>query len=153
MSGQIGQELWVKTFRVMIEETFEKVEGIYLDQKTSLFETLAKISAEEASRPLREGGPTIAGHVEHARFYLGVMRDYMQGMWYEKVDWKGSWHVTGVTPAEWEELQGKLRDMYREVAAVMDSFVDWNDERKLGGAMGVLAHTAYHLGAIRGGRG
>jgi hypothetical protein len=37
---------------VALEETFENVHGIYLDGATSLFETLATISAEEASVPV-----------------------------------------------------------------------------------------------------
>ncbi len=36
----------------MFDETFEQVQGMYLDKGTSLFETLATVTAEEASRPV-----------------------------------------------------------------------------------------------------
>ncbi len=153
ISEGIRREVFEGALRALLTETFDKVEGIYLDRGTSLFETLADISAEEASKPMREGGPTVAGHVEHMRFYLATARDYMQGIWYEKLDWKESWKVTSVTPAQWRDLQVRLREVYEEVLRVMAGFSDWNDERKVGGAIGLIAHTAYHLGAIRGRRG
>ena len=31
----------------------------------------------------------------------------------------------------------------------ISEFTDWNDDKRLGGALAVIAHTAYHLGAVR----
>ena len=47
--GVIQSEHFTKAILMLLEETFEKVEGFYLDKNTSMFETLAGISAEEAS--------------------------------------------------------------------------------------------------------
>ena len=61
----------------LVEETFEKVDGYFLDKGTSFFETLDRIGAAEASKR-RAGFPeTIAGHVYHVVFYIRVLREYI----------------------------------------------------------------------------
>lgn len=149
MSQQIDNEMYTKLLHTLLEETFDKVEGIYLDGGTSMFETLDNISAEAASRPITPDGTTIASQVGHVEFYLGVMESYMRGGWSERIDWQGSWKPKTVTEDEWAALRKKLRETHDRVIKLITSFDDWNDERKLGGALGVIVHTAYHLGAIR----
>lgn len=149
MSQQIDNEMYTKLLHTLLEETFDKVEGIYLDGGTSMFETLETINAETASRPITPDGTTIASQVGHVEFYLGVMESYMQGGWSERIDWQGSWKPKTVTADEWAALGKKLRETHDRVIKLINSFDDWNDERKLGGALGVIVHTAYHLGAIR----
>ena len=149
MTQQVSHETFTGLLNMLLEETFSKVEGIYLDGGTSLFETLDTVSAGAASRPITPDGTTIASQVGHVRFYLTVMEDYIQGKWYEKVDWQGSWKPKTVTPEEWDALKQDLRDTHERVVDLIKSFDEWNDERKLGGALGILTHTAYHLGAIR----
>ncbi|MEW6051555.1 MAG: DinB family protein [Candidatus Zixiibacteriota bacterium] len=149
MAENVANELITRQIFPILQETFEKVEGIYLDRGTSLCETLDTLSAAEASRPTTPGGTSIAGHVEHIRFYLRVMNDYMDGKFYEKLDWKQSWLVHTVSEQEWTELRQRVRDDYRGLLAHLQSFPDWNDERRLGGVIAVVAHTAFHIGAIR----
>ena len=62
-------------FRFALIETFENVHGI-LDKGTSLFETLAQISADQASQPMGNCA-TIAAHVAHTRYYMDVLEDRM----------------------------------------------------------------------------
>ena len=149
MAMAIKHELFTTTLLALIEESFEKVAGIYLDRGTSLFETMAGLSADEASRPVTETGTTIAAHVEHLRFYLRVMENYMDGQSADGLDWKQSWLRITVTPEEWDSLRRQLRDDHTRLMAHLKRFDDWNDERRIGGALGIVAHTAYHLGAIR----
>ena len=52
MSAQIQTEHFTSAICTLLDETFDNVQGIYLDKGTSLFETLATISAEEASLPV-----------------------------------------------------------------------------------------------------
>ena len=47
MTQQISAELFTTNLYALLTETFESVQGIYLDGGTSLFETLADITAEE----------------------------------------------------------------------------------------------------------
>jgi hypothetical protein len=45
-----------------------------------------------------------------------------------------------------------LKDAVARAKAFMETFDQWN-ERYLGGAIAIIAHTAYHLGEIRQGIG
>ena len=72
MPNQIPTSEVAAGFRFLLEETFESVHGAYLDPGTSLFETLATISASQASQPMGDCA-TIAAHVAHVHYYLGVL--------------------------------------------------------------------------------
>ena len=73
----------------------------------------------------------------------------MDGKWSDKVDWKQSWLRKNVTEREWTEIQAQLKTEYRQLQGHLKGFADWNDDRKLGGSLAIIVHTAYHLGAIR----
>lgn len=132
------------------EETFESVQGIYLDRGTSLFETLAGIDAATASRPVSATCATLAAQVDHVRFYLDVLYGYMTGNPPEKVDWKEIWRtVSAVTPDEWAAINARLHESHQRVLAMVRGFETWDGENDISGALAVLIHTAYHLGEIR----
>lgn len=131
-----------------LEETFEQVHGIYLDKETSIFETLATISAAEASRPTSGSCATIAAHVAHMTYYIEILLKVIDGEKPE-TDWDHIWNtVHTVTPEEWTASQNALRDAYQQVRSVAAD-TTWQDERQIGGALGLVAHNAYHLGEIR----
>ena len=89
-------------FRFLLTETFESVQGAYLDKGTSLFETLAEISAAQASQPMGNCA-TIAAHVAHTRYYLEVLEDRMFGRDLSTVNWEQIWdEVSAVDQTEWE---------------------------------------------------
>ena len=132
----------------LLDETFEQVHGIYLDKGTSLFETLATISAEEASRPVGGRCATLAAQVEHVRFYLEVLESHMLKQGMGKVDWGEIWRtVHAVTPAEWAASQERLQTTYQRVRAAMQTLT-W-DEDDIGNTLAIVVHTAHHLGEIR----
>src|SRR5690242_20206356 len=149
MAQQIALELFTNELFPLLEETFERVNGIYLDKGTSLLETLDTISAEEASRPVSARCASIAGQVEHVRFYIQVLQDYMQQKEVGKIDWAASWYLKTVTPEEWDALRQRLRAAYARVVALARSIDTWQGENELGGALAIVVHTAYHLGEIR----
>lgn len=133
----------------ILGETFEQVRGIYLDRGTSLFETLATISAEEASQPVGASCATLAAQVAHVRFYIDVLEQYLLGTPPEKVDWGEIWRtVSAVTPGEWEASKASLRASYERVLAAMKAVEAW-DADKFGDGLAIAVHTAYHLGEIR----
>src|SRR5262245_66522402 len=109
MTRQIATERFTKDLFELFDETFERVQGIYLDKGTSLFETLETITAEEASRPVSARCASIAGQVEHVRFYLQVLQDYMQQKEVGKIDWEASWYLKTVTPEQWDALKQRLQ--------------------------------------------
>lgn len=141
--AQLSQEL-----HELFGETFEQVHGRYLDRGTSLMETLATITAEEASRPVGACA-SLAAQVEHTRFYLDICTRYGRGEQVGKIDWDATWALTGVTAEEWEALKERLRAAYRELLAVLDTPQTWDHPDALGGALNALVHTAFHLGQIR----
>jgi hypothetical protein len=149
MPTQTATERFASTIFAVLDETFEHVHGIYLDRGTSLFETLDTITAEEASRPVSARCASIAGQVEHVRFYLQVLHDYMQQKAVGDIDWQASWHLKTVTPAEWDALKQRLRATHEGVLALMKSFDAWDGENEMDGALAIAVHTAYHLGEIR----
>jgi hypothetical protein len=134
----------------IFDETFEHVRGIYLDPGTSLFETLATISAAEASRPVSIRCASLAAQVAHVRFYIDTLSTYMRGENPGKVDWGEIWRtVEAVTPEQWAESQRQLKTSYQALRELMTTFTTWEGENEIAGALAVLAHTAYHLGEIR----
>jgi len=150
MSDQAAIELFKKELFECLEETFERVRGIYLDRRTSLFETLEGVSAEEASRPACDGCATVAAQVEHVRFYLDVLHDAMRKEEVTRVAWQDIWQrVREVTPEEWEGQKRDLRESYRRVLGTLRGFDRWQGEYGIAGSLAILAHTAYHLGGIR----
>lgn len=150
MSDQSAIELFKKELFKCLEETFQGVRGVYLDKGTSLFETLESVSAEDASRPAIENGATVAAHVEHVRFYLDVLNDVMRKEEVTKVDWREIWqNVQAVTPEEWEGHKRRLRESYERVLNTLKNYDKWEGEYGISGSLGILAHTAYHLGGIR----
>ena len=149
MPSNISGELFKSNIDALLDETFRDVKGIYLDRGTSLTETLSAVSAEEASRPTVEGGTTVAGHVDHIRFYLRVLKDYMDSKPTGNIDWSQSWLRKGVTKGEWEILRRQIGEDFQNLHSRLAKFTDWNDDKRLGGALAIIAHTAFHLGAIR----
>ena len=57
--------------------------------------------------------------------------------------------VGPAAPAEWAAIQGELRASYDRIKLLVQETTAWPSEREIGGAIGIIAHTAYHLGEIR----
>ena len=119
MGNQIAITDVAEGFRFALTETFESVRGMYLDKGTSLFETLAGISAEQASMPISDNCATIAAQVDHTRFYLDVMheslvkREYVQGS-----DWAHIWNtVSTVDEIQRQAIVNNLRASYDQEVA------------------------------------
>jgi hypothetical protein len=150
MPTPIQPEHFTQALLFLLEETFDHVHGIYLDKGSSLFETLATISAEEASIPVGGRCATLAAQVKHVAFYLDVLAENVRTQEFEPVDWDRIWRETStVTPEEWESIKASLRQSQDRVKRVINDTAEWPTDRHIGGAIGMIAHTAYHLGEIR----
>lgn len=151
MSVQIPLERFKPTLLELIDETFSQVHGMYLDKGTTLYETLEGVTAEEASRSASPQTATIAAQVEHVRFYLDVLEEIIRTRNYEKkYNWREIWEtVRDVTPDQWDDLKRRLRESHARVMTTINSFENWDGPFDIGGAMSIVAHTAYHLGGIR----
>jgi hypothetical protein len=150
MSTQIPLEHLTKPLLECLDEVFNQGHGYFLDKGTSLFPTLNEVSAAEASQAAAMNGATVAAHVAHAAFYLDVLDDIIRSKQITKVNWREIWEtVSSVTPEEWDTERERLKQSYDRVLATINSFDKWEGEYDIGGTISVLAHTAYHLGAVR----
>src|SRR5215213_11248363 len=150
LSAQISVKHFKKALLACLDETFSNVRGIYLDSGTTLYETLAGVSAEEASRAISPKSATIAAQVEHIRFYLDVLDDYMRTHVDKTNNWGEIWEtISAVTPDEWEDIKRRLRESHDRVMATINSFEKWDGKYDIAGALSLLVHTAYHLGGNR----
>jgi len=148
MAEMMQTKFLTDTLMIVLEETFEQVTGIYLDRGTSLAETLADVTAEEASRPISSRCASLAAQVRHVCYYLDVLAEYTQGRKPSDVDWTISWTQTTATAQEWDALREDLRSAYARTRALFARIADWDDDA-VGGAVAMVVHTAYHLGEIR----
>lgn len=150
MATPIQAAHFTNALYALLDETFDNVQGFYLDKGTSLFETLATISADEASIPVGGKCATLAAQVKHVAFYLDVLEKAVRTQQFERVDWGQIWRETkAVTPAEWEALKTDLRASYDRIKGLINDTTAWPSEREIGGAIAMIVHTAYHLGEIR----
>ena len=134
----------------LLEESFENVHGYYLDKRIRRCWKRWTASAQRRRQfRCRSRARRIAGHVEHVRFYLAVFIDMAHGKEVDPIDWEQSWLVKEVTPDEWEALKSRLRETYLTVRRLIETNPDWEGEGRVGSAIAVVVHTAYHLGAIR----
>lgn len=147
--GSIQSEHFTKALLMLLDETFDNVQGFYLDKNTSFFETLASIMADEASIPVGGNCATLAAQVKHVAFYLDVIEKSVRDPNFPKVDWGEIWKtVNQVTSAEWQSIQDELRTNYDRIQNLIKMAPAWPSEAEIGGAIAVVVHTAYHLGEI-----
>ena len=115
-----------------------------------LLRQLETISAATASKSSAPGRPPIAAHVDHVNYGLYLINRWLAGEenpW-ATADWKASWKITSVTDEQWKTLMDTLR---KASASWREGFVKrgaW-EPVDAAGAISIVAHTAYHLGAIR----
>ena len=151
MSNQTLLNQFKAALFAVLDETFTPQHyGIYLDKDTSLFQTLEGISAEVASRPVSESCAAIATQVEHVIFYLDVLEAYVLNKEIGPVDWDEIWReAKPVTTEEWSALRQRLQETFERARVTLEGIQTWEGENEIGGALGIVVHTAYHLGEIR----
>lgn len=145
----IAKDDFLKDVLIILRETFEgSPEGqpsAYLDRGIGLIKTLDSLSAEQVSKNI--GETTIAAQTEHAKFYLDRLCEFMTGRT-ESVNWEQSWLIETVNETEWNALREAVRKSYENVLRTIAGIENW-DGSNVGEPIAIIAHTAYHLGAIR----
>jgi hypothetical protein len=114
---------------------------------SGIFGTLAALTPQEASRAPGPGRRSAAAHTSHLAFSLRVSAAQLRGE-QPKVNWAESWAVSSVDERGWAGLRASLRGDYDATRAELASRTEWEPEA-LAGAMAIVAHCAYHLGALR----
>lgn len=135
---------------LFLEETFETHHGIYIDKGTSLIDTLAGVTAAQASRRASDRTASVAAHVRHIVYYLQVLQKSLRGEEIGRLDWREIWESDRpVTPAEWGAVVEALKSEWAGVRRLHAEPATWEREDAHGEFMAIAIHTAYHLGAIR----
>lgn len=145
----IAKEDFLKDVLIILRETFEgSPEGqpsAYLDRGIGFIKTIDNLSAEQVSKNI--GETTIAAQTEHAKFYLDRLSEFMMGRT-ESVNWEQSWLIETVNETEWDALREAVKKSYENVLRTIAGIETW-DGSNVGDPIAIIAHTAYHLGAIR----
>lgn len=148
-NSTIKAKHFVEGVAYLLRETFEgsppDKPSAYLDRGVGVFTTLDGLSADAASREFH--GTTIAAQTEHAKFYLDRLCEYINGRT-EPVNWDDSWLIETVNDAEWNALRASVRASYEKTLRHLAEERPWS-EMQIGMAIGLVAHSAYHLGSIR----
>lgn len=134
----------------LLDETFRNGFQSYLERNGSIFETLAGISAEEASRPVGGKCATLSAQVKHLAFYIEDRHQLLLGNENDDVDWNEIWETTGaVDETEWALIITELSAAYEGFITELKHVEDWSRSYALAHALRVATHSAYHLGEIR----
>ena len=145
----IDEKDFLRDSLLILHETFEgSPEGqssAFLDRGTGVFSTVSGLTAEQVSEEI--SGTTIVAHVEHLKFYMDRLVEFVQGRT-EPVNWEQSWLIDTVNEEEWDLLRNGLRNSYEGVLKCIAGEEKW-DQDNIGEIISIIAHTAYHLGAIR----
>lgn len=140
---------FLESLAYILREAFEgSPEGhpsAFLDRGIGIFGTLNALNAEAASKDFH--GTTVAAQTEHTKFYLDRLCELINGRT-ERVNWEDSWLIETVNEDEWDALRATMKHSYENTLRCVADVTDW-EPRRIGMAIGMVAHTAYHLGAIR----
>ncbi len=144
----ISAENYTKSITYLFKETFEGTPpqgGMYLDTGIGLFSSIDKLDEDKASKSI--AGANIAAHIEHIRYYLEVINNFIDGT-VQVADWSKSWNIKEVTEDEWKTIKEALQNEYESVLEAFENHKEWNEDT-ITQANAMLLHSSYHLGAIR----
>jgi hypothetical protein len=118
-------------------------------QDPGLLRSLDALSATAAS-VRSSSGSSIVAHVDHLRYGLSLLNRWFNGdaNAFATADFSASWSRQHADHAEWSELRSALAIEAHRWIQLAATDRDW-EAAALRGAIGSVAHLAYHLGAIR----
>lgn len=118
------------------------------EPRSFLLGTLEQFSAEQASRAPALGRKTPAAHAAHLLFSLELATERLRGN-NPPADWDASWEPSTVGEDDWSRLRQQIRDASASLRRTIESHVGEWDPLSFQGIIATVAHTAYHLGALR----
>ncbi len=136
-------QVFTEVIHALLIEAYEGSSQVWFsDRNTGLFSSLQDLNAEQVSKN------GIAAHTEHLRWSLAKVNAMMRGE-RPAMDWTQSWTVKTVSEPEWQSLLEQLRTEYNILQTNMPANPDLNDQMFVTSGVALVAHAAYHLGAIR----
>ena len=92
---------------------------------------------------------SVAEHVAHILFSLNHVSKCASCGHRLDADWDQSWSVGTVDQAHWQSLQRQLRESHLRMRMWVHADETFSTKESIALLVGAIAHTAYHLGAIR----
>jgi hypothetical protein len=92
---------------------------------------------------------SVAEHVAHILFSLNHVSKCAACGDRIEADWNSSWDVGPVDEAHWQLLQRQLRESHLRMRMWVHADESFASKESIALLVGAIAHTAYHLGAIR----
>ena len=136
-------QVFTDVIRNLLTEAYTGSSQVWFsDRNTGLLPMLRGLNAQTAS------GSPIAAHSEHLRWSLASVNAMMRGQ-RPSMDWAQSWTVQTVSDLEWQQLLEQLNLEYQTLMDTMPSNPDLSDTMFVTSGVALVAHAAYHLGAIR----
>ncbi len=136
-------QVFTEVIHALLTEAYEGSSQVWFsDRNTGLFSSLQGLSADQVSKT------GIAAHVEHLRWSLSKVNAMMRGEG-PAMDWSQSWAVKTASEPEWKSLLEQLKLEYQFLQTHMPPNPDLNDRMFVTSGVALVAHAAYHLGAIR----
>jgi hypothetical protein len=117
------------------------------EPNSGLLGTLAKFTAEQASRPPAVGRRSAAAHAAHLLFSLELATRRLRGE-NPDADWDGSWEPSVVNREDWDRLRAQISEASATLRKTIEAGANW-ESLAFKGIIATVGHTAYHLGAIR----
>lgn len=138
--------------KTMVKETFEgppvPVKGSWFtssEPNSGIFGVIERLSSDQASMSIH--GTTLAAHTDHIRYHMWGTNEILKNGKQPEMDWGKSWDIHSVDKQQWNRIQEGLRNEYLTLLESID-VIEWN-ELLANEVLSSLAHSAYHLGAIR----
>ncbi len=136
-------QVFTEVIHALLTEAYEGSSQVWFsDHNTGLFSSLQSLNAKQVSKT------GIAAHTEHLRWSLMVVNAMMRDE-HPVMDWTQSWTIKTVSEPEWQELLEQLKLEYQALQTNMPPNPDLNDRMFVTSGVALVAHAAYHLGAIR----
>ncbi len=120
------------------------------EEGSGILGSVGQLSAKAAFSEKVPGLDSIAAHVQHVSFFVNLaVRAYRGDNAYEGADWTGSWKIREKTPSEWQRILNELESAVNNISAELKRGIDLDVFPIRRGSMALVAHCAWHLGAIR----
>ena len=141
-------EVLSSLFRELVEGPPGDMAFIVNPGDRGLLASLASLSAAQASA--RGNGRSSASHVQHLTYGLHLLNRWAGGdpNAFADATFAESWSHQWVNDAEWTGLREAFECETREWRTRLETPPAW-DATILSGFVSSVAHTAYHMGAIR----
>jgi len=144
---------FTETLLAILDEAFDRPPTSWAyftdgNGESSYFGTLDTIDFDDGRRCV--AGNSIAAQTQHVLFVIRVATESISGNANapDAEQWRQSWSIDNLDSETWDQLRHDLRKGYSELRrSIRDTSV--GDDGTFATIVGMLAHVAYHLGAIR----